>query len=73
MVAQQERGVGTFLEHDEHTAVDHHVHTAAQEVEHLQRTLHALVLRHIDKKSVLCEGCVEQSRTRSGRVVVFSH
>ena len=63
MVAQQEGGFGTFLQHDEHTAVDHHIDRAAQDVDDLQGVVHTFAPRHVDKESVLGEGGVQQGLT----------
>ena len=59
MVAEQHLQFGSFLQDDEHAAVDHQVDVGTQDVDDLDGAVDLDILGHIDKESVLCQRRVE--------------
>ena len=61
MVANQQAGLCTVFQHDEHATVHQQGYVAAQDVDELNGLLHHYVLGHINKQAVLCKSGVEGS------------
>ena len=59
VVTEEKLGLSALIHNDEHTAVDHQVDIGAENIDHLDGTLHLDTFGHMDEQAILSQHGVE--------------